>query len=149
MTTNKKMDKQESDLLDLQLLGQLSHSYRKLMDSYLGQIKLHRAQAIILYRLNEQEGISQSSLAHQLGLHAATVTDMLQRMEEAEFIWRERDAVDQRIVRVYLTEAGRERQPYLKQQFLAVESKIFANISPDNRLLMRSIFKQLLQNIDD
>ncbi len=54
--------------------------------------------------------MSQSEIAQQLDVQGATVTDMLQCMEETGLVYRERDADDNRIVRVYLPPMGGQKE---------------------------------------
>ncbi|MEA3375684.1 MAG: MarR family transcriptional regulator, partial [Chloroflexota bacterium] len=74
----------------------------------LDEIGLYRGQQFVLCRLWEEEGLTHSQLAERLHVHPATVTKTLRRMEQAGFIERRPDADDQRVSRVYLTDAGRE-----------------------------------------
>ena len=70
-------------------------------------IGLHRGQSLLLRSLWEEEGLTQTELAERLYRSPATVTTMLQRMEKAGFIERRSDPRDERVSRVYVTEAGR------------------------------------------
>src|SRR5437870_8458970 len=93
---------------DWELLAQVAQAYRSLSDSFMDRIGMHRAQATLLCRLFDQNGMTQSEIADQLAVQGATVTNMLQRMEEAGLVTRRRDPEDNRLVRVYLTEKGRK-----------------------------------------
>src|SRR5688572_18978258 len=95
---------------DWELLAQACQAYRGLSDAFMSQIDMHRAQATLLCRLYGQEGMTQSEIADQLAVQGATVTNIVQRMEEAGLIMRRRDAEDNRLVRVYLTDKGRDRE---------------------------------------
>jgi DNA-binding MarR family transcriptional regulator len=147
MAGSQNQDEHEREIRDWQLLSQVAHANRNLIELCFSQMHLHRSQALILYLLYEADGLSQSAIAEQLGLHGATVTAILDRMEEAGLIRRERDSQDRRLLRVYLTEGGREKEERLKQHFEALEAQIFANISPENRFLLRTILKQVRQNM--
>jgi DNA-binding MarR family transcriptional regulator len=52
---------------------------------------MHRAQALLLCRLYVQDGITQSGIGNQLSVQGATVTYMLQRIEECGLVTRRRD----------------------------------------------------------
>ena len=62
------------------------------------------------------------------------MTNMLQRMEETGLVTRRRDEEDNRLVRVNLTEAGRERERAITEQFLKLERAVFAGISDSERM---------------
>lgn len=137
-----------TSLQDWELLAQVCQAYRSLSDTLIDQIAMHRAQATVLCRLYAQDGMTQSEIGDQLSVQGATVTNILQRMEESGLVTRRRDPEDNRLVRVYLTESGREKERAITEQFLKLESTVFEGISEVDRALFRRILKQMLHNID-
>src|SRR5437762_8755369 len=119
----------KASIEDWELLAQVAQAYRSLSDSFMDRIGMHRAQATLLCRLFAQDGMTQSEIAEQLSVQGATVTNMLQRMEESGLVVRRRDREDNRLVRVYLTEAGRERERSINEQFMKVEQAAFGGLS--------------------
>jgi DNA-binding MarR family transcriptional regulator len=134
---------------DYELLGQFSRLFRTVANAYMDRIDLHRAQAFLLCRLYDQDGMTQSEIGEQLSVQGATVTNMLQRMEETGLIVRRRDPQDNRLVRVYLTGAGREKERSINSQFEELEAMIFEGISPEERATLRQILRRLSQNMSD
>jgi DNA-binding MarR family transcriptional regulator len=132
---------------DWELVAQVCQAYRSLSDAFIDQIGLHRAQAGVLCRLYVQDGITQSEIGDQLAVQGATITNMLQRMEEAGVVTRRRDPEDNRLVRVYLTEAGREQERAITEQFLKLEKTVFEGIPDRDRAAFRRILRQLLHNM--
>ncbi len=139
----------EKSLEDWELLAQVCQAYRTLSDAFMEQIAMHRAQAATLCHLFDQEGMTQSEIAEQLAVQGATVTNMLQRMEDAGLVTRQRDVEDNRLVRVYLTETGREKEQSITEQFLKLEATIFAEFSQTDRTLLRQMLRQLLNNMNN
>lgn len=132
---------------DWELLAQFAHTYRSLSDSFMEQIAMHRSQATLLCKLFIQDGMTQSEIAQQLSVQGATVTDMLQRMEEASLVTRRRDPEDNRLVRVYLTDLGREKERSIMEQFMKLESTIFADFAEDERHLLRQLLRRTMTNM--
>jgi len=132
---------------DWALLAQVAQAYRSLSDTFMDQIGLHRAQATLLCRLFVQDGLTQSEIAEQLAVQGATVTTMLQRMEEAGLVARRRDPEDNRLMRVYLTDAGRLLERDINAQFTKVEEATFAGIGPQDRIALRWMLQRMLQNM--
>ena len=114
----------------------------------MNQIALHRSQAMVLCKLFEQDGMNQSEIAQQLSVRGATVTDMLQRMEEVGLVSRRRDAGDNRLMRVFLTDAGHEKERAIAEQFLALESVVFKGFDESERAQLRELLSRALANID-
>ena len=129
---------------DWQLLAQFTQTYRTLSEAFMDRIGTHRAQAIVLYRLYAQDGMTQSEIAQQLAVQGATVTDILQRMEEAGFVSRRRDPEDNRLVRVYITELGREKKRFIMEQYFNLESAIFSGFKDSERAQLRQYLGRAL-----
>lgn len=132
---------------DWQLLAQVSQAYRTLADTFMDSIGMHRAQAILLCTVCLAEGLTQSEIATQLAVQGATVTSMLQRMEEAGLVTRQRDPNDNRLVRVYATDTGRIKEKEIHARFQEFETVLFRNIPTNQRTLLRQLMGQLLHNM--
>ena len=132
---------------DWELVALVCQAYRSLSDSFFDRIGMHRAQAKVLCRLYVQDGMTQSEIGEQLSVQGATVTNMLQRMEETGLITRRRDPDDNRLVRVYLSEAGRENELTITEQFSKLESTVFLGIDEGDRALFRQVLRQMLHNM--
>jgi DNA-binding MarR family transcriptional regulator len=84
--------------------------HRQLMIKTLTARGANPGQAFCLRLLAAHDGISQRDLAEMLHLARPTVTRMLQAIEKSGMVERRADAADQRLTRVYLTAAGRDRE---------------------------------------
>ena len=67
-----------------------------------------RAQWIVLFRLREQEGLSQVDLADVLELQPISLVRLLDRLVEHGLLERQHDPRDRRANRLFLTAAGRQ-----------------------------------------
>lgn len=137
----------EGSMADWELLAQFAQAYRGISDTFMDQVDMHRAQATLLCRLFVQDGMTQSEIGDQLSVQGATITNMLQRMEDAGLVTRRRDAEDNRLVRVYLTDAGREKERSITEQFMRLQEAIFEGLSEHDRVVLRQMLKQMLHNM--
>jgi DNA-binding MarR family transcriptional regulator len=99
--------------LDLkkQLVTQLVESSRLLRNYIDHRAKgrgTTRAQWIVLFRLREQEGLSQVDLADVLELQPISLVRLLDRLVEHGLVERRHDPRDRRANRLFLTAAGRQ-----------------------------------------
>jgi DNA-binding MarR family transcriptional regulator len=102
---------------------------------------------MILRQLWPAEGCTQSELADRLCIQPATVTKMLQRMEQTNLIQRRGDPDDQRVSRVYLTDQGRALlQPY-EETWAKLEQYLLEGLSLEERVLLRRLLIQLQNNL--
>jgi MarR family transcriptional regulator for hemolysin len=99
--------------LDLkrQLVAQLVESSRLLRNYIDHRAKgrgTTRAQWIVLFRLRQQEGLSQVDLADVLELQPISLVRLLDRLVEHGLLERRHDPKDRRTNRLFLTRAGRQ-----------------------------------------
>ena len=99
--------------LDLkrQLVAQLVESSRLLRNYIDHRAKgrgTTRAQWIVLFRLREQEGLSQVDLADVLELQPISRVRLLDRLVEHGLLERRHDPRDRRANRLFLTASGRQ-----------------------------------------
>src|ERR1700726_630585 len=99
--------------LDLkrQLIAQLVESSRLLRNYIDHRAKVRgttRAQWIVLFRLRQQEGLSQVDLADVLELQPISLVRLLDRLVEHGLLERRHDPRDRRANRLFLTASGRQ-----------------------------------------
>ena len=99
--------------LDLkrQLIAQLVESSRLLRNYIDNRAKgcgTTRAQWIVLFRLRQQEGLSQVDLADVLELQPISLVRLLDRLVEHGLLERRHDPRDRRANRLFLTASGRQ-----------------------------------------
>ena len=99
--------------LDLkrQLITQLVESSRFLRHFIDHRAKARgttRAQWIVLFRLRDQEGLSQVDLADVLELQPISLVRLLDRLVEHGLVERRNDPRDRRANRLFLTASGRQ-----------------------------------------
>jgi DNA-binding MarR family transcriptional regulator len=82
-------------------------AYSRVYKPVLDQLGLTYPQYITIIALWEQDGQTVKSLGEKLFLEPSTMTPMLKRLEAMGFVRRERDSVDERNVRITLTDEGR------------------------------------------
>lgn len=99
--------------LDLkrQLVAQLVETSRLLRNHIDQRAKgrgTTRAQWIVLFRLRQQEGLSQVDLADVLELQPISLVRLLDRLVEQKLLERKPDPADRRANKLYLTAKGRQ-----------------------------------------
>ena len=96
--------------LKRQFIAQLVESSRLLRNYIDHRAKARgttRAQWIVLFRLREQEGLSQVDLADVLELQPISLVRLLDRLVEHGLLERRPDPRDRRANRLFLTKSGR------------------------------------------
>jgi MarR family transcriptional regulator for hemolysin len=96
--------------LKRELVAQLIESSRLLRNYVDHRAKARgstRAQWIVLFRLRQQEGLSQVDLAEVLELQPISLVRLLDRLVEHGLLERRHDPKDRRANRLFLTDSGR------------------------------------------
>lgn len=136
----------EPESLDF-LLAQVCHLHYTRAHALLEAIGLYRGQPPVLRALWEQEGQTHTELARRLRVAPATVTRMIQRMEKAGFVVRRADPNDQRVSRVYLTEAGRTVRADVQAVWQAMDDETFAGFNAAERDQLRQLLTRVRANL--
>ena len=125
------------------LLAKVSRFVGGRMRMKLDSIGLRHAQGMILFHLWRQDGIAQNVLAQALHITPPTATNTLQRMERDGWIERRRDAVDQRIVRVYLTQKARALHKEARTLFQELDRELTSVLTDKERGILRESLLKL------
>jgi DNA-binding MarR family transcriptional regulator len=136
----------ESESLD-QLLAQICRLKHARVQALLETLGLYEGQPSMLRALWSQEGLTHTDLAKRLRVQPATITKMIQRMEKAGFVERRPDPQDERVSRVYLTEAGRAVQADVRDVWHTLEREAFAYLTEEQRAQLRHLLLQIRDNL--
>jgi len=138
-----------SVISDANLLAQFSQMYRTAIDTFMEKVGMFRGQGLVLCQVVKNNGMTQTEIAEALSVQGATITNMLKKMEEAHLITRQRDPHDNRLVRVYATQAGIELETSIAEQLVHLENSILAGISESDRAVLRRVVWQIIGNIEN
>lgn len=83
-------------------------AYSRVYKPVLEQLGLTYPQYVTIICLWEEDNQTVKGLSEKLFLEPSTMTPMLKRLEAMGYVRRERDSEDERSVRIFLTEAGRQ-----------------------------------------
>jgi MarR family transcriptional regulator, transcriptional regulator for hemolysin len=120
--------------LKRQLVAQLVESSRLLRNYIDHRAKTRgttRAQWIVLFRLREQEGLSQVDLADVLELQPISLVRLLDRLVEHGLLERRQDPKDRRANRLFLTASGRQLVDDLDSLRDAIATDVLRDIPAD------------------
>ena len=107
------------------------------------------AQGKLLYILWQRDGISAAELARQAGLAVTTLTSMLDRMEQAGLIIRERDGPDRRKTKILLTELARGLEGEYDRLSDDMTDVYMRGFSPEEVNLFEQYLNRVLKNLED
>lgn len=128
----------------LKLVSQLT--YRE-FQSRLEQFSMTPFHYLVLCCLWAEDGLATSSIAEKLKQLGATLTGVLDRMEERGIVRRERDPQDRRIWRVWLTDEGKRLKEVLPPIAAETLEKSFTGVSEREREFLSKILARMVENL--
>lgn len=107
----------------------------------------HRGQGRVLALLKMTPEISQKDLTFVLGMRPQSVGELLQKMEDKEWITREVSEDDRRVMIVRLTESGKEAADKLDEK-PALDEELFAQFSDEEKAEFVRLINKLLEELN-
>ena len=129
------------------LLAQVCRLHHARVHGLLEGIGVYRGQPPVLFMLWQQEGRTHSELAKRIHVQPATMTKMIQRMERAGFVERRSDPDDERVSRVYLTDAGHGIRAEMQEIFQGLEQEVLADFSAEEQATLRQLLGKIRDNL--
>lgn len=102
-----------------------------------------RGQGRIIHLLAHNEGLSQRELAGLAQIKPGSVSEVLERLEKTQMIKRWRDKKDRRIVRVQLTDRGKNLYKENLQKRRQFEKEMLAPISAEERATFLTVLEKM------
>lgn len=108
------------------------HAFTRVYKPLLDKLGLTYPQFLVLTVLWDQDGLALKQVGERLFLDSGTLTPLIKRLEAAGLVRRQRDAADERHVRVSLTQQGRALE---EQASFIMPEMVCALRQPEERLL--------------
>ena len=131
------------------IANRLVKAFLKLLDYKLENFNLTGAQFCVMTKLFEEEGLTQTQLAHRLYIESPTLVRTLDRLEEAGLIERRRVPSDRRAFHIFLTEKGHELKDVLMQKGHEVHEIAVKGLSEQETEMLKDLLFQLWQNLEN
>ncbi len=131
------------------LLAQVAKSHRHKAGQLLAEIELHPGQEILLKTLGHLGShATHGELADELNVKPATVSRMIDRLEQYGLVMRCKDENDQRVSLVHLTETGQSYEVAIDEMWSKLEEITTANFTAEERLILRRLLMQIFNNLN-
>lgn len=108
----------------------------------------YREQSRLLLLIAENEGVIQRDLAMEMDVRPSSMTEMLARMERMGLICRRQDEQDQRVMHIYLTDAGKAAAEESEQASARLTGRLFAGLTPEEIAEMLRLTEKLADALD-
>ncbi len=133
----------------LDLHSSTSKVLRALADRGMRRHGLHIGQNHVLAVLWEADGATPGELAAALHVTTPTVTKMATRMAAAGLLTRRPDDRDHRLVRLWLTDAGRALQEPVETERRLLEAQVTADLTETERAHLLTALAKIHRSASD
>jgi DNA-binding MarR family transcriptional regulator len=101
----------------------------------------------LLALLSDCDGLTIGTISLKRGLDAPTVTGIVNRLEHNGLVERQHYKEDRRVVKVYLTDEGREFIRYLYEAVETFYETLTRTFSEDDQKHLRTQLQQIIVNV--
>ena len=124
----------------------LASSINRASSALLNDFGLSEGRLILLFLLSRHpDGLSPALLAEQAGVTRATITGLLDGLEQQQLLIRQNNSADRRVLTVKLTEAGQELCDHLLPYYTEWLSGVFTYLPEELRQRLSSLLSEALQ----
>jgi DNA-binding MarR family transcriptional regulator len=120
------------------------HAIARLYSQYAVKHNITTSMAFVLLNIDSTEGTPATKIAPLMGMEARSLTRILKSMEDKKLIIRKRDFNDGRLVKIFLTELGKNKKEIAKKKVRTFNSILKEQI-PQKKL---SVFFEVIETIN-
>ncbi|MCS6822690.1 MAG: MarR family transcriptional regulator [Cytophagaceae bacterium] len=91
------------------------HAISRMYNEQASKYGYTAAVGFVLLNIDAQNGTPATKIAPELGMESHSLSRMLKKMEQDKLIYRKPDKSDKRLVKIFLTEKGKENKEIAKR----------------------------------
>lgn len=114
-----------------------------------GLTELKPAYIGTLMGLWNEDGLKVIELSRRAGLEPSTMTGLIDRMERDGLVMRVPDPEDRRVMKIFLTDAGRTIQDTLASNVDRVLTQVFSGIDDNDISHLKDTLRKVLSNVHE
>jgi DNA-binding MarR family transcriptional regulator len=128
-------------------IGETSRMMRRYYDRRASALGVTTAQWRLLLRLYREPGLKQVELAERMDVEPITACRIVDRLEEAGLVERQRDPDDRRAWRLVVTEKAEPIMTRLRTLAEELSGEAFAGMSVEDVEAMRGKLSRIRENV--
>lgn len=132
------------ETVDYNIKG-LWHGISRMYNQYGVEFDVTASTGFVLLNIDAEEGTPATKIAPLLGMESRSLTRMLKSIEEKRWVYRQKDPVDGRSVRIFLTDLGKQKRELSRRAVREFNKKVRALI-PEEKL---NSFFEVLNEVNE
>ena len=125
------------------------HAIQRMYNAEASKHSSTAAAGFVLLNIDAQNGTPATKIAPLIGLETRSLTRMLKSLEENKIIYRASDSSDKRLVRIFLTDLGKEKREAARETVLKFNHRIRERIAPEKLSIFFEVMNDILQSTDN
>lgn len=113
-----------------------------------GEMNAHHGQGRIIFLLLENEGISQRALAELMQIRPGSLSELLTKLEQSDYIERRPNERDRRVVNIFLKEEGLKAVEMVKSARQKMADGLFAALTAEEQSQLSGLLAKLISSSD-
>ena len=109
----------------------LWHSITRLYNHFGNPYAITASTGFVLLNINVVEGTPATKIAPLLGMESRSLTRMLKSLEDKGWIYKRKDALDGRLIRIFLSDLGKEKRELSRRAVKEFNNKIRQLVDSD------------------
>ncbi|MFC0185308.1 DNA-binding transcriptional regulator, MarR family [Pseudarcicella hirudinis] len=123
------------------------HAISRMYNSFAAQFDMTMAIGYVLLNI-DKNGTPATKIAPALGLEPRSLTRMLKTLEEKNWIRRETDDNDKRIVNVFLTEEGKLKRDQAKKGVIVFNNLVYEKVGEEKLNIFFEVMKEVSKIVE-
>lgn len=119
------------------MLARASQAGTRFWNSCLTDLNITAVQAMVLNFLGQEDKVTSGRLSERTGLDGATLTGVLDRLEQSGLIHRQRHPMDRRALQITLSGEGRNKAALIQDRLGKANRDFMAMLSDDDQKAFR------------
>lgn len=147
----KKSKVEMSDLTLGYLINKTAHYFKIAGLQFFKEknFSVTKEQFVILYILHKDNGISQRQLGKTALKDRPNITRLIDILEQRCLLYREIDPKDRRIVRIFITDKGREQVETILPSVKEVNDLAFKAVTNEEQDALKIILEKIRNNLEE
>lgn len=134
----------ETSLIEI---GETAHALRRAFDRRVSGLGVTRAQWRVLVKLSRHPGLRQVELADLLDVEPITLCRIIDRLEDAQLVYRRRDPDDRRVWRLELTATAAPVVEKLRLVAAELHAQAFAGLNQSDTEKLSRMLETIRNNV--
>lgn len=102
-----------------------------------------QGQLMFLTQLYRKDGINQEELTEILKIDKGTTARAIKKLEEANFVIREKDEFDRRAYKIYLTDEAKNIKTIIFDMLIDYDERLVSSLTEEEKEIFTKILKKI------